>query len=384
MKQRKQRNTNEVSEMTRSLPEVVQRKVSGGLGMLRSQLPQQLICSACVCVCVCVCARARPPSAVLQGNARHGLVVAGVRADGLSGGKVPQLGCVVGRRCDKVCRIGGEHSVPHPPLVAHQRFGVRELQAGADRPQLDRVVGRRGGKRLPIGGVETPQHILVVGSHLVCLLKHRGVLLSQLPQEARPRVVGSAATGPVGCNDDRPDGNLSARLQLPAAFIGCKVPHTNVPILVATNQFGLVWVEADSVHGSTTVVVPLTSCCPQVPYLHGAILTPRKHPLAVPLEANSSDVACVPIVACDRRRIVAVDLVQSHIGVARRCDVLLVWCDLKPVDLRFLELNLAVTDSTGRLPKPNGVVVGGSGKDDRRHGGSNSRHACTGTARTEP
>ena len=113
----------------------------------------------------------------------------------------------------------------------------------------------------------------------------------------------------------------------------------------------------NSVHSTSAGIFSLTAWCSQVPYFDCTILRAREHPFAVLLKADGGHVAIVTVIVCNRLRIVGIDLKQAYLGVASRCQELLVASNLKLIDLRLGKLQRSVADATCSFPEPDIVVV---------------------------
>jgi len=130
-----------------------------------------------------------------------------------------------------------------------------------------------------------------------------------------------------------------------------QVPHAYAAVAVAADDLALVGVDDDVVGGAAVVVAPLYGPAPRLPYLDGAVLGARHHPLALAVEGYARDVARVALEDEQRVRVGGFDIEELDRVVAGRGEEALVRRYAQAVHLRVGVLYGARADARERLPE---------------------------------
>eukprot|EP00951_Prasinocladus_malaysianus_P010991 scaffold81109_cov36-Prasinocladus_malaysianus.AAC.2 len=128
----------------------------------------------------------------------------------------------------------------------------------------------------------------------------------------------------VECHRQGPYSGAHLRHQLAAAGVGCKIPYSDVPVLVPADYLPLVGMQDHRVDGRPRLIFSLARWRPEVPYTNRPVLAAAEHPLGVLLEAHRGDIACMAIVAGHWLGIVGVDFIYTDVWIPRGCEQLLV------------------------------------------------------------
>ena len=138
------------------------------------------------------------------------------------------------------------------------------------------------------------------------------------------------------------------------AVILRKIPDSDTPAPVATDDLALVWVDHNVIDGRGVRIAPLDRPGAGLPDLHGAVLGGRHHPFALTVEGYAGDVAHVALEGEDGIGVRRLDVVELNSVVARGGEVALVGRDAEAVDLRFWVLDRSGADAREGLPEPGG------------------------------
>lgn len=89
-----------------------------------------------------------------------------------------------------------------------------------------------------------------------------------------------------------------------------EVPDADKARTIARNDLTLVGVDDNIVYRAAMVVASLDGTRPRFPYLDGTVLGASHHPLALAVERNARDIACVALKCKERARVGRLDVVE--------------------------------------------------------------------------
>ena len=123
-------------------------------------------------------------------------------------------------------------------------------------------------------------------------------------------IVSCAKKGTITGYGDAGHGNVFLGYQLMGAFTLPKIPDTNGAFAVAADELALIGMDDDVSDRAAAIVVALDASRARVPDLDRVILGTGHHPLALAVEAHTSDITRVAFKGQDRARIGGLDIIE--------------------------------------------------------------------------
>lgn len=149
--------------------------------------------------------------------------------------------------------------------MAVERFEQRKV---VHAPQFDRVISRRRRQLAAVGTNGDFENVRIVRLQFAQRLKRHAVAQRrfhrasrrrrQSPNEALAVVVGCRQSRRVARHGNRAHSDVAGRHQFSTARVCCQIPHANVAVLIARDEFRLIRMQHNVVDRRIAFVFSLT------------------------------------------------------------------------------------------------------------------------------